>query len=312
MATKTKSVASATKRTSLKDSPIAKEIVDKNKKRKIDENYSIALTKMEKDANITLEYWKELTPDFAQALLENTPPTQRRLRPTRVDQYAADMLAGRWRVTAQPILLTPNLELMDGQHRCAACVKASKVLTDVVVAIVHDPKAYEGVDQAAARSLGDARRFAGLPGADTRILSGIVFAHLNCKPMTVSLAQRQEIINQFPWLNEVKMVCNSNVHTSGMVAALIHCMKVSKEEAMQFFEAVFANKPMLNGEYCDMARLLSTWIYTVKSDRRMGKSAEQWKRECYVRCVRAWNAYRRGENIKRLIYSPEDELSTPI
>lgn len=295
-----------------KESKIVKEVVDKNKNKEKDSTYTITLEKAQKDSNVEIEHLDELTPSFAQDLLDNTPSRQRRLRASRVEQYASDILAGRWRSTAEAIRLNSNLELIDGQHRCAAVVKAGKPIKDVVIAILHDPKAYEGIDQAAARSLGDARRMAGLATAEMSVLSGIVYSHFNCRPTKASLAQRQEILNSFPWLEELKTVCTNKVPTSGMVAALIDCMKVDKSRAMSFFSAVFQNKPMVDGEYCEMARLLSTWIYTVKSEPRIGKSAESWKRECYVRCIRAWNAMRRGETLKKLQYKPTEDIPMPI
>ena len=67
---------------------------------------------------------EEITPKLAQAYLAGNK-NNRALSARAVDRYAADMAAGQWPLTHQPIALGPNGELVDGQHRLAAIVKAN-------------------------------------------------------------------------------------------------------------------------------------------------------------------------------------------
>jgi hypothetical protein len=67
---------------------------------------------------------EDITPALAHAYLAGNK-SNRALSIKAVDRYAADMANGQWPLTHQPIALGPNGELVDGQHRLAAIVKAN-------------------------------------------------------------------------------------------------------------------------------------------------------------------------------------------
>jgi hypothetical protein len=246
-----------------------------------------------------------LDPTFAQELLENTPPTQRNLRKSLVDKYASDMLAGRWRKTGAPIRLNAKLELIDGQHRCAACVKADVELLDTVIETLFDERAFEAIDQGAARSLKDVVKMAGGKPAGPPIMAGIIYESFDFKQVRLSMPERLQVVTAFQDLDTIKRIGTSKGVTSGMVAAYIRCMKKDRSAANKFFTAAFTNKPIIDDSFCDNAHLLSNWILEVKNERRVGKSGEIWKRECAYRCIQAWNAWRRGTVLKRLMFKPD-------
>jgi hypothetical protein len=52
------------------------------------------------------------------------PRYNRDIRPQRVDEYAAEMIAGRWRdLLSDPIAITADGHVLNGQHRIAAASK---------------------------------------------------------------------------------------------------------------------------------------------------------------------------------------------
>lgn len=63
-----------------------------------------------------------LTPEAAAVFLTKNP-VNRKIKPAKVAQYAADMLTGNWRLTHQGLLIGKDGALVDGQHRCHAVVK---------------------------------------------------------------------------------------------------------------------------------------------------------------------------------------------
>lgn len=63
-----------------------------------------------------------LTPQLAAALLDRNP-SNRSLSQSRVDLYAADIIAGRWTFNGEPVIVSKEGWLTDGQHRCAAVVQ---------------------------------------------------------------------------------------------------------------------------------------------------------------------------------------------
>ena len=247
----------------------------------------------------------DLDPGFAQELLENTPPNQRNLRKSLVDKYASDMLASRWRRTGDPIRLNAKLELIDGQHRCAACVKAGVTLNDTVVETLFDDRAFEAIDQGAQRNLTDVVKMAGGTPARASLMSGIIYEHYDFKSTRLSMPERLQIVTAFKDLEHVKRICAPINVTSGMASAFIRCSKRDRAAAAKFFGAAFSNKPIIDGEFCDNASVLSNWILEVKNERRVGKSGEGWKRECAYRCIQAWNAWRNGKVLKRLMFKPD-------
>lgn len=111
-----------------------------------------------------------ITPERAAELLARNP-RNRSLKPTVVDRYSRDMAAGRWTLNGEPIILNGDGSLRNGQHRCAACVKAGVPFQTLVVTGVDDD-AMPTIDTGVNRSLADYLGIAGNPNAS--IVSGVV------------------------------------------------------------------------------------------------------------------------------------------
>lgn len=72
----------------------------------------------------------KIGPEKAKKLLANQI-TNRPPKPSRVKQYAADMEAGRWKLTPEPVIIL-NGKMSDGQHRMLAVIKSGVELEFVV------------------------------------------------------------------------------------------------------------------------------------------------------------------------------------
>lgn len=87
----------------------------------------------------------------------------RALSESIVARYAGDILGGRWALTHQAIAVGPDGNLVDGQHRLAAIIRAG-VPTLVVFAIYRDAKvaeeARQKVDLGRTRRAGDVMEIA--------------------------------------------------------------------------------------------------------------------------------------------------------
>lgn len=86
------------------------------------------------DANgnpVPLVTVETITPRIAADYLERNQNI-RRLRPSVVERYAADMAAGNWHVGTSVIGIDPDDNLRCGQHRLAACVKSGKSFTTII------------------------------------------------------------------------------------------------------------------------------------------------------------------------------------
>jgi hypothetical protein len=121
---------------------------------------------------------RTVTPESAAKLLERNTGN-RRLRQHRVDAYAADMASGQWLVTGAPVVIDRNGNLIDGQHRLAACVQAG-VPFKTLVFNSPDEGAFVVIDSGLARTAGDALGIDGIgQGNDIAAAARLVLSYEN-------------------------------------------------------------------------------------------------------------------------------------
>jgi hypothetical protein len=73
-----------------------------------------------------------ITPDIAAAWLDKNISNRKRNK-RHVDKYARDMASKAWRLTGDAIRFDDGGNLIDGQHRLAACVQAGMPFESVVI-----------------------------------------------------------------------------------------------------------------------------------------------------------------------------------
>lgn len=93
-----------------------------------------------------------VSPELAAEWLKHIPAHQRAPSKAVVRRYAADMEAGRWGETADPIRFDNGGALIDGQHRLMAVVESGVTITFVVIYGL-DPSAFWNLDQGRRRSV---------------------------------------------------------------------------------------------------------------------------------------------------------------
>lgn len=71
-------------------------------------------------------------PELASQML-SVPRRNRPIRRSAVEQYVDDIVNGRWRLTPETILVGPEGEVVDGQHRLSAIVQSGVTLPFLVV-----------------------------------------------------------------------------------------------------------------------------------------------------------------------------------
>lgn len=93
-------------------------------------------------------------PALALAWLQRNIETNRPLRPTVVDGYAGEMRRGEWHLTHQGIALDIDGNLIDGQHRLAAVIKAN-VIVPMMVTVNAPAGSFVALDGGVKRTLAD-------------------------------------------------------------------------------------------------------------------------------------------------------------
>lgn len=106
-----------------------------------------------------------VTPELAaEWLAANT--RNRRLRNKLVDQYARDMVAGRWAANFEPVQIAESGVLLNGQHRLAAIVASDTTQQMLVVTGVAED-AQDTIDVGAKRTVHDQLGFRGFTNGTT-------------------------------------------------------------------------------------------------------------------------------------------------
>lgn len=110
-----------------------------------------------------------LTAGLAGELLRRNPDN-RNLRATKLAQYSTDMRNGRWAFNGEPIIISRDGQLNDGQHRAQAVLETQAPIPVVFVfGVERDTRTT--LDQGGARTAGDYLLMGGV--ADATILASL-------------------------------------------------------------------------------------------------------------------------------------------
>ena len=107
----------------------------------------------------------EVTPELAKTWMEKNTHN-RVIRPGTVNMYARDMTAGNWKMTGETIKFNKAGDLIDGQHRLQAVIKADITIKLLVVDGL-DQDVQEVMDTGIKRSTSDALQLQGFKNTTT-------------------------------------------------------------------------------------------------------------------------------------------------
>lgn len=120
------------------------------------------------------------TPEEAKRILETKNPSNRRLSQATVRGYVADMLCGNWQLNPDSIKFAANGDLLDGQHRLAACVQ-SGVPLEAIVTYGASKELMEVLDSGRKRSAADLLKIKGVKNyTKVSTLARAVVAYEEC------------------------------------------------------------------------------------------------------------------------------------
>jgi hypothetical protein len=105
----------------------------------------------------------QITPAMAADLLKNRPANRPVIK-ARVRALIEDLRSGRWVTNGESIILTDDMQLLDGQHRLMACAESGIAIT-ALVAVGVAPEVMVSIDQGARRSGADALAASSIPRA---------------------------------------------------------------------------------------------------------------------------------------------------
>lgn len=101
-----------------------------------------------------------MTPEWAERLLSKNHPNNRATKKQKISQMVGDILVGNWVLTPEPIVISDQDQLIDGQNRCYAIVEAN-ISVPVVLCTGVPESVLICMDLGASRNVPDMMKFSG-------------------------------------------------------------------------------------------------------------------------------------------------------
>jgi hypothetical protein len=188
-----------------------------------------------------------VTPELAEFWLTQNQ-SNRRVRRTIWKSYARDMQAGAWKLTAEPVKLSPEGKLLDGQHRLHAVVDAGVTVPMFVAYDVPDD-AQAAMDSGAKRTASDALALRGdsqtsLVAATARIALGVAYSPESIGRYTATHAEIMDWVDNYPDVfDAASFISNIQSRLKGCrpsmaTYTLLMLSQIDHDQAYSFWSAV--------------------------------------------------------------------------
>jgi hypothetical protein len=244
-----------------------------------------------------------ITPDMALEILDGHE-NWRKLRPSRVIQYAASMSRGEWSLTGEAIKFDSDGNLLDGQHRLAACMEAEVPFTTLVVRGVPE-ESVEYMDNVLVRTETDTLSNRGITSASSlkAIAKRILMWKTNSFGNTHRMAEltHKQVVD-FVIANEEELrhclrIANRMKNSSGinptMAASFAFMAGEQSKVERDLFCEMFASGAGLEDGSPVLA--MRQWV-TNRVFKKMKISDEEIARVL----TKAWNHFREGNTVSRI------------
>lgn len=243
----------------------------------------------------------ELTPALARVILARNEKN-RSVSMLQVDNYRRDIVNGAWAFNGEPLILAKDGRLNDGQHRCMAVVEADTPIT-VVLVIGVDRATRTTVDQGKTRSPGDYLAMEG---------------HSNTTSLAAAASliwqwQKYRVVNNSGRARPTKQELLDLVRTTPSIAETLATIDdkgartVANRSLLTFCQWVIALKAQPKDEARRFISLLTSGeglrardpILYVRN-RLISERGRLRHDEKAELIFRAWNAWRKREEVTRL------------
>lgn len=242
-----------------------------------------------------------VTPDLAYEWLKRNRKN-RRLRQRRIDGYARQMSIGRWKLNGETIVFDRNGNLIQGQHRLHACIKAGVPFTTLIVRGV-EADVFSTLDQHGKRTTADNFDLVGevnsavLAAAATKLVlyeRGLLYTG-GAGDRDVSVEDALEALDRHSNLRESVQVARSvgRLAPPSMLTTLHYLFAGNDHElAGWFFNALATGEKLRKTDAVYLLR--ERLIFNGASKARLRE------KDLAALVIKAWNAHRSGKAIKTL------------
>jgi len=258
----------------------------------------------------------------AREILDRTKITGFRNRPLNkgvVEFYAKQMKEGKWKENGECIIISKDLELIDGQYRLHA-IEMADVTLNIPITYDIDKDVFDTIDQNKVRTKGDTFAIAGIKNYTN--VSAIVnkYLYMRTHP-TLSTRNRDsihyrkrkdELLDEYYLSAQLYQdVYNFSAALYGacslMPATEIGChivffikdLKYKQETVFDFFNQIFRGENFTN----NTIKLFRNLLIKNSVNKRSELSDDAIK----IYLLKTWNAFIQGKELKCIKYDPERE-----
>lgn len=255
-------------------------------------------------------------PEEAADILATRNKRNRALSPKTVNEYARQMKAGEFPFIADPVRFDRNDNLIDGQHRLAAVVGSGQPQMFVIVRNL-DPDTQKYMDAGRKRTATDQLRIEGMPSPSVAASIGRFAMHwqagdlpgFNTKFSTAEVVDFVE--------SNLDRIEAASAHARGLYRATRSSQAISGASYFMAREVADADAVdeffnlLVSGAGLDTGSpilLLRNKLIYMSSGNNRSKKAERPELAYFY--VRAWNGWRRNEELTKLQLPSGSALGT--
>lgn len=223
----------------------------------------------------------------------------RKIRALTVAKYARDMAAGDWRITGESVKFDEAGNLLDGQHRLAAIVKAGVTVRLIVMRGI-PAEAQRVMDTGRGRTASDALRMKGnahtsMLAAAAKLAIGVEMCAKDPGKADVTHAEVERFVSDNPLLITACEVASAVARKSDCPPAVV---------AYTWFVLAQINRPQATAFWTASAEKvgLSAGDPVIALTNRFAearRNREVLTKRIYLSLIyRAWNARRAGKSMR--------------
>lgn len=241
----------------------------------------------------------DLTPELAHVLL-NRNPSNRKISDRVAATYARDIRNGAWLFNGEPVIVSREGLLNDGQHRCEAVIRAEAPIK-VVLIIGVDRSTRTTLDQGKVRTVGDYLNMEGFVNSTQLAAAanyhwqyrtyGRLSNETRMKPTKSETMHEAYMYSGLE--NSVSVASKKGASLVGGIPFLAFChfvfSQVNSGAADRFIDMMIYGEGLKKG---DPILYVRNRIMMERGKRRVAVKSEM--------VFKAWNAFRRGEKVTYL------------
>ena len=242
------------------------------------------------------------------AFILGTMKNNRPISEAHVRHLTESMKRGEWTLNGQPIIIASDGTGIDGQHRCAAVIRANVEIPMVVVRGV-ERESFPTIDQGKKRSMGDVLAIRG--EKNCALLGALARGILEIREWQSGLggkarythSQLEKVLDKHPgcrkWANEIASKSVKNF-TPGLVGSvLVLAEELHGTHAGLFFQSYRSGEGLFKG---------SPVLALRERLMNRGRGVHYTPQATAALAIKCWNAFVTGRLITRLVWSDNEQF----